>query len=126
MGCSFGNSVDPNFHVYSAEPITKQWKKLFEILQLSEDDVGLLYLIFQKMDKTKTGAISTSAMLNFLDVDRTKFTKRVFSMFDTDHSGKIDFREFVMTLWNYCTLEKDYLGNYNFFITINVISNFSS
>lgn len=27
-------------------------------------------------------------------------------MFDEDNSGEIDFREFVVALWNYCTLGK--------------------
>ena len=64
MGCTFGNSIDPNFHVYTAEPITKQWKKLFEILQLSENDVGNLYLVFQKMDKTKTQKLVNNLISN--------------------------------------------------------------
>lgn len=39
-----------------------------------------------------------------LDIERTKFSMRVFSIFDEDSSGEIDFREFVLALWNYCTL----------------------
>jgi len=66
------------------------------------------------MDKDSSGSISVLEMLNFLDVDRTKFTKRVFSTFDADRSGKIDFREFVVTLWNYCTLGRSSLIHFAF------------
>ena len=43
-------------------------------------------------------------MMAFFQLDRTKFNKRVFTVFDEDGSGQIDFREFVASLWNYCTL----------------------
>ena len=45
-------------------------------------------------------------MLEYLHLERTKFTKRIFRIFDEDGSGQIDFREFVIALWNYCTLGK--------------------
>jgi len=45
-------------------------------------------------------------LLAFLDLEKTRFTKRIFSLFDEDGSGLVDFREFVMSLWNYCTLTK--------------------
>mgnify|MGYP000395057526 CR=1 FL=1 len=42
----------------------------------------------------------------YIDIERTPFTKRVFSIFDDDGSKTVDFKEFVMALWNYCTLGK--------------------
>ena len=48
----------------------------------------------------------------FLDVERARFTKRIFSIFDNDKSGQIDFREFVLSIWNYCTLGKSSLSEY--------------
>jgi len=107
MGGTCSSSYD---HVYALEPTVKSWEKLFSALKLSENDVGRLFRIFKKMDKNEKGCISIIDMLNFLDCDRTKFTTRVFSMFDADSSGKIDFREFVVTLWNYCTISKENLG----------------
>jgi hypothetical protein len=44
--------------------------------------------------------------LSALDIERTKFTERIFAVFDAKHDGRIDFREFVLSLWNYCTLGK--------------------
>jgi Ca2+-binding EF-hand superfamily protein len=57
----------------------------------------------------------------FLDVERTRFTKRIFSIFDDDKSGEIDFREFVLSIWNYCTLGKTSLSklSIDIYITVN-------
>lgn len=48
-------------------------------------------------------------LLAFMDLDPTPFSKRVFSIFDDDQSGEVDFREFVLSLWNYCSLSHDNL-----------------
>jgi len=39
-------------------------------------------------------------------LDDTPFASRVFTLFDYDGSGMIDFGEFVSVLWNYCTFSK--------------------
>jgi serine/threonine-protein phosphatase 2B regulatory subunit len=53
-----------------------------------------------------SGSIEILELFMYLDIDRTPFTKRSFSVFDSDGSGFIDFKEFVISLWNYCTLGK--------------------
>ena len=37
-----------------------------------------------------------------LDIDRTPFSERAFSLFDEDGSGDIDFREYLVSVYNYC------------------------
>jgi len=49
-------------------------------------------------------------LLTLLDIERTRFTEQIFTLFDSDNSGKVDFREFVMALWNYCTIGEASLG----------------
>lgn len=39
-----------------------------------------------------------------LDVDKTPFTSKVLGIFDSDGSGQIDFVEFVLAMWNFCSL----------------------
>lgn len=51
------------------------------------------------------GELDSLELLMFLDRERTRFTERLFGLMDTDASGAIDFRELVVSLWNYCTLD---------------------
>ena len=72
----------------------------FERLYLSEDELARLFEIYVKIDQDYSGEISTWELLEYLRLERTKFTKRIFRIFDEDGSGQIDFREFVIALWS--------------------------
>ena len=65
--------------------------------------------IFNKIDSDKSGEVSLLELLDYLQQDNNAFMNRVFAIFDEDHSGEIDFREFVACLYNYCTLNKSTL-----------------
>jgi Ca2+-binding EF-hand superfamily protein len=75
-------------------------------LALTEPAVEKFWKIYKKVDLDESGSIEIKEMLVHFDIDRTKFTKRVFGVFDEDNSGEIDLREFILALWNYCTLGK--------------------
>ena len=59
-----------------------------------------------QIDSDRSGNLDIEEMFRFLELETSKFTKRIFSIFDEDNSGEIDFREFVISLWSYCTLGK--------------------
>lgn len=85
--------------------------ELFRSLHLSTRDIRRLYAVFKCMDVYGSGSISLAELLAHINLPRTIFTEKIFSIFDDDHSGAIDFREFVLSIWNYCTLTKHNLGN---------------
>lgn len=97
---------DKNKHSDIYTKVNIQWKKHFDALNLTDWHVGQLYTVYEKMDQDHSGTISLWEMLEYLGLTRSKFTKRVFSIMDEDGSGEIDFREFVVAMWNYCTLGK--------------------
>jgi Ca2+-binding EF-hand superfamily protein len=46
---------------------------------------------------------------DWLNLDRTAFAEKAFSVMDEDNSGDIDFKEFVCCVWNYCSFGKSAL-----------------
>eukprot|EP01029_Cantina_marsupialis_P007690 TRINITY_DN1869_c0_g1_i1.p1 TRINITY_DN1869_c0_g1~~TRINITY_DN1869_c0_g1_i1.p1 ORF type:complete len:412 (-),score=108.95 TRINITY_DN1869_c0_g1_i1:274-1509(-) len=93
--------------IYANEPI-------FQRLCLTKKDVSKLKKCFQRIDKDGSGEISILEFLEFVGLDRTKFAVRAFSIFDVDKSSEIDFSEFVLATWNYCTFDKRALISFAF------------
>lgn len=112
MGSS--HSKEKFDHLCKSEKF-QYWNENFHALSLSLKHVSKLYNIFCKVDADNSGQIALAELLAHIDLHRTPFTERIFSIFDDDNSGEIDFHEFVLALWNYCTLTKATLG-------INIIS----
>eukprot|EP01031_Cornospumella_fuschlensis_P044081 gene44081-53892_t len=86
----------------------------FDALKLTPREVRSLYRIFMKVDIDHSGTVGLKELLNYLEMGEAVFKDRVFSIFDEDGSGQIDFREFVLSLWNYCTLSKATLDVFAF------------
>ena len=101
MGCGESKVLA----VYQREEIRAK-RELYEALNFTELDIGRLHSVYRKIDNDNSNSIELAELLAFLDLDRTRFTKRIFTMFDEDKSGLLDFNEFVLSLWNYCTLTK--------------------
>jgi len=99
--------------------VPNSWMELFAAMKLSKNDVLQLHKTFQKVDFDHSGSVDIVEMLTLLDVERTRFTEHVFTVFDSDGSGRIDFKEFVLALWNYCTIGQSSLGAINTFLLPN-------
>jgi Ca2+-binding EF-hand superfamily protein len=104
MGC--GQSIE--------KKVPAEWYKQFIALKLSRSEIKKLFNLYRKIDMDRSGSIDIIEMLTFLDVENTSFNQRVFSVFDMNRSGRIDFREFVLSLWNYCTLGNATLDIFTF------------
>jgi Ca2+-binding EF-hand superfamily protein len=106
MGCI----QSAHYHkIYEAKPELSKWESEFDSLMFTEADIGAMYYHFRQVDQDGGGTIDVAELLAFLDLEKTKFSKRIFSMFDEDESGQIDFREFVLSCWNYCSLGRSTL-----------------
>lgn len=86
------------------------WLELFDALKLTRKEITQLQKMFRKVDLDGSGSVDTVELLTLLDIERTRFTEQIFALFDSDGSGKVDFREWVISLWNYCTIGEAGLG----------------
>ena len=100
--------------IYHKNKKVRPLRATFESLGLKEDDVARLHEQFLLIDKDSSGSIELWEMLDHLDLKRNRFAKRVFAIFDVDGSNEIDFREFVVALWQYCTLGRPQLVMFAF------------
>jgi hypothetical protein len=107
MGCCCGSSA---FELAKQSPTFKQDLVQFNAMKLTERDVRRLFYIFKKVDVDGSGSVALAELIVHVDLPFTSFTEKVFSIFDDDQSGEIDFKEFVLALWNYCTLTAVTLG----------------
>jgi len=100
--------------IYHKNKKVRPLRATFEGLGLKEDDVARLHEQFLLIDKDSSGSIELWEMLDHLDLKRNRFAKRVFAIFDVNGSNEIDFREFVVALWQYCTLGRPQLVMFAF------------
>lgn len=98
----------------SGNDLPQTWLELFRSLSLSQSNVDNLLAKFRKVEADDSGSVDTVKLLKSLDIEPTRFAGQIFTVFDSDGSGKVDFREFVVALWNYCTVNPASLDNFVF------------
>lgn len=84
--------------------VPMEWLEVFKRMKLTRSEVKQIHEIFDKIDVKQKGGIDIVEWLTFLDLDRTPLTERIFCAFDKDDNRIIDFYEFVISLWKFCTL----------------------
>ena len=86
----------------------------FTRLGLSNGTVNQLYGAYRAIDMDGGGSVSDMEFYTFFRLDQSKFTDRAFFLFDKDSTGEIDFEEFVLAVWNFCTVEGDDFVRFTF------------
>lgn len=84
--------------------VPKEWQAIFKNMKLSRKEIKQLHEKFEKLDMKRKGGIDIVEWLTFLDLERNTFTERIFCTFDRDGNRILDFYEFVVSLWKFCTL----------------------
>lgn len=52
--------------------------------------------------------------VDYADLNRSRFSEKAFAVMDRDGSGEVDFLEFVLAVWNYCSFNQASLVRFAF------------
>lgn len=83
-------------------------------LGIEEKELRQFFNLFDKCDQDHSGEISLDEFFRLFSLDFSGFGKNIFSAMDISGDNKVEFVEFFIGLWNYCTLERDTLLKFSF------------
>lgn len=89
-------------------------KKFTTKLGISNEELKKAFKLFDRVDKDKSGEASIDEFFKIFRFEWSSFGKNIFAAMDTSGDNRIDFVEFFVGLWNYCTLEHDTLLKFGF------------
>jgi Ca2+-binding EF-hand superfamily protein len=84
---------------------TGQSRRYFEKLHIEDTTVQILWNTFKKIDKGKDEQIEMKEFLDFYGFEDTPFRRMVFSRMDYGCSGKINFEEYAISVWDFLTCD---------------------
>jgi len=96
------------------QPTNKHWEMIFQALGFTRPTIDSFWTIFYRINKSRSGAISIIEFLNYFNLDRSQYIEKCFQYFDITGDNCIDFLEFIISVWNMCTLKIDTLTNFTF------------
>lgn len=100
-----------------ALPKDERIDKINKKLMLEEDDLVLLYTIFNRYDREGSGFISTIDYFEqLLEIKPSLFTDAMFDIIDSEYAGKITFGEFVDVTCTFACFETTEMLKYCWFI----------
>ena len=110
---SYHNNTNTVLHK-SRPTDNKHWEITFAALGFKREMLDQFWNIFCHMNTSGSGEIDVSEFLDYFQMDRTPYVEKCFAYFDTTGGDSIDFLEFMISVWNICTLKVDTLTNFTF------------
>ncbi len=105
--CRPKERVDPLLEMQDMNnAVEERTKKAFKAMGLEEKEIDKFFNLYRKMDKDNGGSIDIQEFYRHFNLSRSPFADRVFQVMDGDGSKELDFVEFVISLWNFCSLNR--------------------
>mmetsp|Transcript_68822 Transcript_68822/g.102317 ORF Transcript_68822/g.102317 Transcript_68822/m.102317 type:complete len:410 (+) Transcript_68822:242-1471(+) len=95
-------------------PTNMHWEMTFSALGWDRETIEKFWVVFCRINKSLSGEITILEFLNYFNMDRAPYVEKCFSYFDTTGGDDIDFLEFMVSVWNICTLNVETLTNFTF------------
>ena len=90
----------------------------YDKLGLTHKDGLLLYKVFESIDEDASGSINLDEFFAHFELEFTPFAESAFHNIDVDkgigNNHSLDFPEFFVGMWNYCTMKHDFMVKFAF------------
>lgn len=96
-----------------SKPLLTWIKSKFKCIEEVRPWSGTLTNFWILLYLSGSGGIGLEEFYNFYGITRSKFVDRLFGEFDLDGSENLSFEEFVVGVWNFCTLNFTRLCKYS-------------
>jgi hypothetical protein len=105
--------------VYAAKPSLEAYKPQFLAMGITQSKLTIFHQHFKSIDKLDTDVVTVPQMIEYFGFGKNEFIRKAFGVLVTNKTKEtLDFRDFVITIWNYCTLADDFglfvFGVYDF------------
>ena len=97
-----------------AKPLSREDAEKIGKLEMTVEEVRNMLQVFDKIDANQSNFIDIDEFCKYFKLERSIFVDRCFSIMDTDGNGEIDFLEFVVCVWNYCSFDIPALSKFAF------------
>ena len=93
-------------------------KQFYDKLGLDDRDGLKMYKLFEQIDEDHSGSIRLDEFFEHFHLDFTPFAESAFLRMDVNkdigNNCALDFPEFFVGMWNYCTMKHDFLVKFAF------------
>lgn len=80
----------------------------FLAMGITQSKLAIFHQHFKTIDTNNTNTITVSQIVEHFGFEKNEFIRKAFSVLILDKaSDTLSFRDFVLTLWNFCTLGDD-------------------
>ena len=108
MGCLSSSLLQSDYNDFVEDQLSK-CQVLFTELGFqgpTSKAAHQMYACFEKLDKDSGGSVSFTEFAEFFRLDKNPFTERCFLLLDRAATGEINFPQFVLCAWNYCSHDR--------------------
>lgn len=95
----------------------REWFTLFSRMQLTKSELRTMLKMHRKYQTSSRGSLDIVEWLTLIDLERNHLTERIFMISDRDGDGRLNFYEFVLSVWKFCIL-----GDHSLSKTITVFT----
>lgn len=96
----------------------EELRKFLESFNIQSSDFSYYHKIFSDFEDDLGALSEIDYILNSMEEDNNRnyllFERRLLSIFDEDSTGYINYADFIVSIWNFCSIDKEHISDFLF------------